>query len=199
MLPNFELCQFFYIKRKKEVLVVGSLWGSVALGDSAVEAGESILPTPIRNRQPSIPSKSARRNLNARRCLPAFILVNIYGSDNASDKFFAVAHCNDVLQAGVVFDIGFENGVEYGIRGQAVGVFLVIAQFGSRWALDNGWGNDIVVGKAVAVVREVVDEGFVDVFDDGKSTGHVAVEGGVAHAHFAFVAGGKHEGAEFVG
>src|SRR5215471_16379899 len=46
---------------------------------------------------------------------------------------------------------------------------------------------------------EVVYQHFRDVLDDGEPPRHVAVEGRVAHAILALVAGRQHEPAELVG
>jgi hypothetical protein len=52
---------------------------------------------------------------------------------------------------------------------------------------------------AVDPAGEGVDLGFEDVADDGETAAHVAVERAVADGHFALVAGGEEERAEFVG
>ena len=51
----------------------------------------------------------------------------------------------------------------------------------------------------VAPLGQPVDQGLGHVLDDGKTTGHVAVEGAVAGGHLALVAGGQHDVAGLVG
>ena len=47
-------------------------------------------------------------------------------------------------------------------------------------------------------MAEPIDQRFVDVFDDGESTGHIAVKSTVTDGHFTLVAGCQDDGAEFV-
>ena len=51
----------------------------------------------------------------------------------------------------------------------------------------------------VAPFAELVDQGLGHVFDDGEPSGHVPVQCGIPHGHFALVTGGQHNPAEFVG
>ena len=103
----------------------------------------------------------------------------------------------DVVGAAVLFHVRFEHRVEGVVGGQAVGVELVLPQLGRRRLLEDAGRNHFAA--AVAPPREAVHPALQHVLQHREAARHVAVEGGVAHAHLALVPGRQHEPSELVG
>ena len=66
-------------------------------------------------------------------------------------------------------------------------------------AIDNVRVLDNAGALAIPAVGQFIHHRLWHVFDNRKPTGHIAVERGIAHAHFALVPGRQHEVAKFVG
>ena len=97
--------------------------------------GQSIFSTSIGDGQSSITTKGTRRDLDTWWGLAAFVFVDVYGANDTGDQVFVEALGDNVLQTEIVFNIEFENRVQHRIGGQAIGVFLIVAQFCCGWAL----------------------------------------------------------------
>ena len=89
-----------------------------------------LFPKPIRNRQPSIPSKSLRRDLHPRGGLAAFVFVAVHHADYAADGILVESHRGDLLGATIFLDVGFEDGIEGLVGRQGVLVSLVGLELG---------------------------------------------------------------------
>src|SRR3990170_834502 len=138
------------------------------------------------------------RYLYARRGLPPLVLAQV---DHAGDLFYQLpfkAQRDYLLYRFVVFDIGLQHLIEYIIRRQGVLVGLVGAKLGSGGLCENALGDKSFSGPAVYLPADRVHERLRHIFYHGKAACHVAVEGRVADAHLALVAGRKDEPAELV-
>src|SRR5215469_2023806 len=100
------------------------------------QAYSSRLPVPVRNRQPSIPAKSARRNLHSWGCLAALVFAGIHHAHYPLDRLALKTHRHKLLKAAVIFGICLQNWVKYIIRRQAIGILLAWTQFGRRRLVD---------------------------------------------------------------
>ena len=96
----------------------------------------------------------------------------------------------------VLLDVGLEDRVEHLVGRQRVLVRLVGPELGRGRARERALGDR---GRTpVAVPREPVDHGLVDVLQHREAARRVAVERAVAHRGLALVAGREHEPAELV-
>ena len=79
---------------------------------------------------------------------------------------------------------------------------LVGAQLGAGRARDDAFGDGALACAVrvvlVAPLAEFENRRFCQIFDHSKATSHIAIECAVARGHFAFVAGGQHNRAEFI-
>ena len=116
-----------------------------------------------------------------------------------------MALSDDLGKGQLVFDDALEDGIEHRIGRQAVLIGLVGAQLGTGCLFDDRLGNDFSSGAkaiagnmAVAPVGEPVDLHLEHVLERIVAAIHVAIDGGIAHAHFGLVTGGEQHRAQLV-
>ena len=81
------------------------------------------------------------RDFDADRRLPPFVFTPIHQSHDPQHGFPIKAHLNHFLDRSIVFDIGFQDRIQYRIRRQTVFVFLIGPQFSRRRPIQNRvWG-----------------------------------------------------------
>src|SRR5437667_3959550 len=151
-----------------------------------------------RDRKASPVSECLRRDLDTGSRLLALVLRAVDHADHSPHQFgIETAVGGDALRRVQVLNVILEYGIENFVRWQTVAVFLVRAQFSRRRLLQARLRNH---GAArVCVLTQTVNQCFWNVGDDGQSAHHVSIKCTVAHAQFALVAGGEHDGSEFVG
>src|SRR5215212_4289044 len=154
---------------------------------------------PVRYRHAAISAEGAARYFYACGGLATFVFCPVYELDYAPDVVFFEAGVHDLGYSHVFFDVGFQDGVKDIVWWKGVRVALIFAQFGARFFVQDGVGDDLAVHLLVEVSRHAVDHGLGHVFYDRETACGVAVEGRVAHAHLALVAGGKDDPTELVG
>src|SRR2546430_13026234 len=102
----------------------------------------SALSVLVHNGQAAVAAEGAGGDLDARRGLSAFVFADIYQPHDLLYHLPLEAHCQQLLEAAIVFGIGFENGVEYIIWWQTVGILLIWPQFcGGRLVDDLLWND----------------------------------------------------------
>ena len=129
--------------------------------------------------------------------LGAFIVVAGDHAGDFADDGFGMPLGDDGFGGEVVLDVEFQDGVQLGVFGQGVLVFLSGAQLGGGGFGDGVFGDDFAL--AVDVAGKGVDVCFVEVADDAEGAAEVAVEGAVADCRLAVVGGVKGDVAELVG
>src|SRR5579884_2237118 len=90
----------------------------------------------VRDGQSSVTSKGAGRDLHSWRGLTALVLADVYEAHDPLDCLALKTHCQYLLKASIILDIGFENRVQYIVGRQAIGILLVRAQFSRGWLVD---------------------------------------------------------------
>ena len=96
----------------------------------------------IGNRQTAIATEGASGDFDAGRGLAAFVFAVINQAYDAFHRFALVAHGHYFVERAILFGIGAQDGIEYIIGRQAVGVLLVGAQFGRGRLVDYRWGDN---------------------------------------------------------
>src|SRR5882672_7779168 len=111
-----------------------------SIGGPSFSAGGSARLIPVRDRIPPIASERSAAHAHARGRLTALVLVALHQIQNASNRRPVEPARRDLIHRQILLDEGLENRVENFIGRQAVGVFLLVAQFRRRRALDDTRG-----------------------------------------------------------
>src|SRR5712691_4962515 len=90
----------------------------------------------IGNRQTAVATEGAGGDFDAWRGLAAFVFAVINQAHDAFHRFAFVAHGHYFVERAILFGIGAQDGIEYILGREAVGVLLVGAQFGRGRLVD---------------------------------------------------------------
>ena len=94
-------------------------------------------PIPVRNRQSSVATEGSGGDFHPWRGLAALVLADVHEAHDALDRLAVESHCQHLLEAAILLNISFENGIKYLVWGQVVNILLARAQFGGGWLLDH--------------------------------------------------------------
>ena len=142
------------------------------------------------------------RHPDAHGGLAALVLVDAQQARHFVHVGLGKAVGHDVCRVLVVLHVALDDGIQHLVLGQAVLVLLVGAQLGTGRTGDDALGDGVAAGAirvvGIAPPRQPEHHGLDHILDDGKAARHVAVQRAVAGGHFALVARGQHDAAEFV-
>src|SRR6187551_1125907 len=89
----------------------------------------------VRDRRAPVATERLRAQLDAGRRLPALVLRAVDEPDGAFDDR-GIELLDQLLARAILFDVRLQHGIEHVVRGDRVGVALVVAKLGARCALD---------------------------------------------------------------
>ena len=135
-------------------------------------------------------------NAHAHWRLPALVFVAINQLEHTRHVCHCKAHGQYVCAPQILLDVGGHNRVQHCVVRQAILIRLIGTQLGRRRPRNDALRDDW--RKSIAVSTQAIDQGFKYVFEKGKATRHVAVQGTVANGHLTFVTGSEHHAAKFI-
>src|SRR4030042_5069609 len=123
----------------------------------------------------AVTAEGAGGYFNAGGRLPPLVLAGIYQPGCETDDFFIGAGGYNLLDAFIFLHVSGKYGVEHIVRREGVGIRLVGPEFGGRRLFDNRGGDKFASGLLITVSGKLIYHRLGDVFDDGKTAGHITV------------------------